>query len=168
MSNSPYADLIWINVHNPNAFLQHWIEHFYWRCTLGGRGCQPRHVHLNQFGWACTNADSCCEHVWLGSRLCGNSDIELARRISVSISSLWKPISPANPSARRQLRKQFCVSLAQASFHTAWDQKRKSARFARRSALHLLADIPGADFPIFWVFCRLSMGVARLLREGAP
>jgi|SRR5260221_10899542 len=55
-----------------------------------------------------------------GSRLCENSDVELARRISVSISSLSKPIAPATSLRRRQLRKQFCASLTQASFHTGW------------------------------------------------
>jgi hypothetical protein len=55
-----------------------------------------------------------------GSRLCENSDVELARRISVSISSLSKPIAPVTSLGRRQLRKQFCASLAQASFHTGW------------------------------------------------
>src|SRR5258707_5950654 len=31
-----------------------------------------------------------------------------------------KPIALATSVRRRQLRKQFCASLAQASFHTAW------------------------------------------------
>src|SRR5258707_15553609 len=66
--------------------------------------------------------------VGFGSRLCENSDVELARRISVSISSLWKPITPATPSTRRLLRKQFCASLAQASFHTAWVSLERTAR----------------------------------------
>jgi hypothetical protein len=55
------------------------------------------------------------------TRLCEKSDVELTRRISVSISSLRKPIAPATSLGRRQLRKQFCASLAQATFHTAWD-----------------------------------------------
>jgi len=54
--------------------------------------------------------------VRFGSRLCENSDVELARRISVSISSLSNPIAPATSLGRKQLRKQFCASLAQASF----------------------------------------------------
>src|SRR5437016_1117507 len=33
-----------------------------------------------------------------------------------------KPIALATSVRRRQLRKQFCASLAQASFHTAWSQ----------------------------------------------
>src|SRR5258706_3043167 len=33
-----------------------------------------------------------------------------------------KPIALATSVRRRQLRKQFCGSLAQASFHTAWAQ----------------------------------------------
>src|SRR6266478_2913810 len=55
-----------------------------------------------------------------GSRLCENSDFKVGRRIFVSVSSLWEPIAPATSLGRRQLRKQFCASLAQASFHTAW------------------------------------------------
>src|SRR6266566_5949675 len=35
-----------------------------------------------------------------------------------------KPIALATSVRRRQLRKQFCASLAQASFHTAWTQFR--------------------------------------------
>src|SRR5947208_4548360 len=38
-----------------------------------------------------------------------------------------KPIALATSVRRRQLRKQFCASLAQASFHTASDPQRKSA-----------------------------------------
>jgi hypothetical protein len=40
-------------------------------------------------------------YVRYGSRLCENSDVELACRISVSISSLWKPIALAT-SVRRK------------------------------------------------------------------
>jgi hypothetical protein len=54
-----------------------------------------------------------------GSRLCENSNIELACRISVSISSMRKPIALETCVGRRQLRKQFCASLARARFHTA-------------------------------------------------
>src|SRR6266851_5459216 len=61
------------------------------------------------------------------SRLCENSDVEVALRISVSVSSLWEPIAPATSLGRRQLRKQFCASLAQASFHTAWVESRCGA-----------------------------------------
>ena len=59
-------------------------------------------------------------HISTLPSLCENSDVELARRISVSISSLSNPITPATSLGRKQLRKQFCASLAQASFHTAW------------------------------------------------
>jgi len=53
------------------------------------------------------------------SRLCENSNVQLACRISVSISSMRKPIAPATTVGRRRLRKQFCASLARARFHTA-------------------------------------------------
>src|ERR1700692_4659811 len=58
-------------------------------------------------------------HVCFVPRLCENSDFEVGRRIFVSVSLLWEPIAPATSLGRRQLRKQFCASLAQASFHTA-------------------------------------------------
>jgi hypothetical protein len=54
-----------------------------------------------------------------GSRLCENSNFQLACRISVSISSMRKPIALATTVGRRQLRKQFCASLARSRFHTA-------------------------------------------------
>jgi len=56
----------------------------------------------------------------LRSRLCENSDAQLACRISVSISSMQKPNALAASVGRRQLRKQFCASFVQARFHTAW------------------------------------------------
>jgi hypothetical protein len=55
----------------------------------------------------------------MGSRLCENSDVQLACRISVSISSMRKPIAPTTSVEGRQLRKQFCASLARSRFHTA-------------------------------------------------
>ena len=54
------------------------------------------------------------------SRLCENSDPQLARRISISISSISESIALAASFERRQLRKQFCASVAEARFHTAW------------------------------------------------
>jgi hypothetical protein len=39
--------------------------------------------------------------------LCENSDAELARRISISISSLRKPIALGGAAGRAQLRKQL-------------------------------------------------------------
>jgi len=83
-------------------------------------GLMPSGAVGTSWAWSRLFALTTPSEVRFGSRLCENSDVELARRISVSISSLWKPITPATPSARRQLRKQFCAPLAQASFHTAW------------------------------------------------
>jgi putative ABC transport system substrate-binding protein len=42
----------------------------------------------------------------------GGNPVELACRISVSISSMQKPIELATSVGRRQLRKPFCASLA--------------------------------------------------------
>ena len=42
-----------------------------------------------------------------GSRLCENSDAELAPRIFISISSLRKPIALVAAAGGAQLRKQF-------------------------------------------------------------
>src|SRR5205823_2628228 len=53
---------------------------------------------------------------------CENSDVQLACRTSISISSIWESIVLPTSSGRRQLRKQFCASFAQARFHTAWTQ----------------------------------------------
>ncbi len=51
--------------------------------------------------------------VRVGSRLFENSDPQLARRISISISSISESIALAASFGRRQLRKQFCASVAQ-------------------------------------------------------
>src|SRR6266849_479956 len=55
------------------------------------------------------------------SRLCEKSVIQFACRTSVSVSSIRKPVALATSVGRRQLRKQFCASLAHATFHTAWN-----------------------------------------------
>src|SRR6476659_1196761 len=55
-----------------------------------------------------------------GSRLCENSDVELARRNSVSITLNRKTIALADTVERRKGRKQFCAFSARARFHTAW------------------------------------------------
>jgi hypothetical protein len=60
------------------------------------------------------------DNVRFGSRLCKNADVRLACRTSISISSIWESIVLATSFGRRQLRKQFCASFAQARFHTAW------------------------------------------------
>src|SRR5258707_13087386 len=54
------------------------------------------------------------------SRLCEKSVVQFVCRTSVSVSSIRKPIALATSVGRRQLRKQFCASLAHATFHTAW------------------------------------------------
>jgi hypothetical protein len=45
--------------------------------------------------------------------------LNLRVEFSVSISSMRKPIALATSVGRRQLRKQFCASMARARFHTA-------------------------------------------------
>src|SRR6202163_2633476 len=47
----------------------------------------------------------------LPAHLCENSNVQLSCRISVSISSMRKPITLATSVERRQLRKQFCAFL---------------------------------------------------------
>jgi DMSO/TMAO reductase YedYZ molybdopterin-dependent catalytic subunit len=72
-----------------------------------------------------------CNVIWGGALLkdvLANSKVQPGARFlwssgsdgGVSVSSLLEPIAPATSLGRRQLRKQFCASLAQASFHTAW------------------------------------------------
>jgi hypothetical protein len=65
------------------------------------------------------HADPVAE-VRLGSSLCENSDGQLACRTFISVSTMLESIVLATTFGRRQLRKQFCASLAQTSFHTAW------------------------------------------------
>jgi hypothetical protein len=77
-----------------------------------------------------------CRYVSYGSSLCENSDVELARRNFVSISSMRKPIALATSVGRRRLRKQFCASLARSRFHTA------SVNFGSRTAVRITAFWP--------------------------
>jgi hypothetical protein len=71
-------------------------------------------------------------HVSYGSRLCEKSVVQFACRTSASLSSIRKPIALATSVGRRQLRKQFCASLAHATFHTGWVKNgRVRARAAR-------------------------------------
>ena len=79
-------------------------------------------------------------NVRVGSRLCENSDVGLARRKSVSISLIRKLVLLAPSVARRQLRKQFCAAFAQARFHTAWVKNGVAAGELRCPFLPLLAD----------------------------
>src|SRR5258706_6283526 len=55
-----------------------------------------------------------------GSRLCENSDVELARRKFVSITLNNKRTALAVTVERRKERTQFCAFSARARFHTAW------------------------------------------------
>src|SRR6266849_2315144 len=57
-------------------------------------------------------------------RLCENSDVELARRKFVSITSNNKRTALAVTVERRKERKQFCAFSARARFHTPWTQRR--------------------------------------------
>ena len=60
---------------------------------------------------------------------------EIARRISISISSISESIALAASFGRRQLRKQFCASVAQVRFHTAWVNRRNTHRWKNLIAL---------------------------------
>ena len=53
-------------------------------------------------------------------------DPQLARRISIPISSISELIALAASFGRRQLRKQFCASVAEARFHTAGSEAKYS------------------------------------------
>src|SRR5450759_4910483 len=55
-----------------------------------------------------------------GSRLCENSDVELARRNFASIRLIRSRTALAVSVERRNGRKQFCAFSARARFHTAW------------------------------------------------
>ena len=87
--------------------------------------------------------------VFFRLRLCENSNVELACRISGSISSMRKPIALAISVGRGQLRKQFCASLARSRFYTTSIHMRNQAHrvwspspLGRRLALSLLGYIP--------------------------
>ena len=56
----------------------------------------------------------------LSSRLCENSDVELARREFVSITLNKKRTALAVVVEGGKGRKQFCAFSARARFHTAW------------------------------------------------
>src|SRR3977135_604294 len=64
------------------------------------------------WGWA--------QNVRCGSRLCENSDVELARREFVSITLNKKRTALAVVVEGGKGRKQFCAFSARARFHTAW------------------------------------------------
>ncbi len=57
-----------------------------------------------------------------GSSLCENSDVELVRRKSVSITFNNKRTALTVTVERRKERKQFCAFSARARFHTGWTQ----------------------------------------------
>ena len=54
--------------------------------------------------------------VRFGSRLCENSDAKLARRISISISSLWKPIALVGATGNRAIEKAILSVLGSDAF----------------------------------------------------
>src|SRR5258706_8226845 len=76
-----------------------------------------------------------------GSRLCENSDVELARRKFVSITLNNKRTALAVTVERRKERTQFCAFSARARFHTAWVKTGKARCEHMFSALPLKADI---------------------------
>jgi hypothetical protein len=78
----------------------------------------------------------------LRARLCEKSVVQSACRTSVSVSSIRKPIALATSVRRRQLRKQFCASLAHVTFHTAWviNGHRPAARWWLMHGIYLSVD----------------------------
>jgi hypothetical protein len=94
-------------------------------------GCIPRmSVYRGSRTWPTSGRNDANDPV------CKNSAFEVAHRISVSVSSLWKPIAPTTSLGRSQLRKQFCASLAQASFHTGWTHNRHRSRRVESDSFH--------------------------------
>jgi len=88
-----------------------------WLCFVASTSRSPIGRQINATArWQHVNVD-----FRFGTRLCENSDGQLACRTSISISSMWESIVLTTSFGRRQLRKQFCACFAQASFHTAWD-----------------------------------------------
>src|SRR6266446_4488165 len=69
------------------------------------------------------------------SRLCENSDVELARRNFVSITLNRKTTALAVTVEGGQGSKQFCAFSARARFHTAWVRLRKPRQEQMFSAL---------------------------------
>jgi len=69
-----------------------------------------------------TGRKQCLRQDRFGSRLCENSDVELARRKFVSITRNNKRTTLAVTVERRKERRQFCAFSARACFHTAWTQ----------------------------------------------
>src|SRR3977135_1562527 len=78
--------------------------------------------------------------VW-GSRLCENSDVELARREFVSTTLNKKRTALAVVVEGGKGRKQFCAFSARARFHTAWVKLRRTQCEQMSSGLLLKADI---------------------------
>src|SRR5450631_2713963 len=71
-----------------------------------------------------------------GSRPCENSDVELSRRMFVSITLNKKRTTLAGAVKRRKERKQFCAFSARGRFHTAWVIRRHRPMIEQRP-LHL-------------------------------
>src|SRR6266478_8879564 len=61
------------------------------------------------------------------SRLCENSDVELARRISVSISSLWKTDCTGNFCWEKAIEKTILRVLGSSGFSHSLGQTEKNS-----------------------------------------
>src|SRR6266404_1106530 len=88
-----------------------------------------------------------------GSRLCENSDVELARRNFVSITLNRKRTALAVTVEGGQGRKQFCAFSARARFHTAWAQSGHSPKGHAPHQLAVYSFTPSA--------CRVMYDVCR-------
>jgi hypothetical protein len=76
-----------------------------------------------------------------GSRLCGNSDVELARRISVSISSFWRADCTGKLSRKKAIKKIILRVFGSSEFSHSLGQKRKCPGSRGTSVLPSGADI---------------------------
>jgi hypothetical protein len=63
-------------------------------------------------------------HVHFGSRLCENSEIQIARRNSVSISSILEISSTASMRQERAIENIFLLALGLRTFSHSLDPKR--------------------------------------------
>src|SRR6478609_8069557 len=106
------------------------------------------------------------DNVRLGSRLCENSDVELARRTFVSITLNRKRTALAVAVERGKGRKQFCAFSARARFHTGWVKTGKAQCEQMFSALPLKDGVIGR--PSLWIDEAIWVLRFRLIVKRVP
>src|SRR6266436_1078275 len=112
-----------------------------------------------------------------GRGLCENSDVQLACRTSISISSMWESIVLTTSFGRRQLRKQFCAFFAKRVFTQPGSKTEVSGlarhvRFTLRSRYRQPAPacllVPNSEVPEAGNLVRISSEKGRKRRLGQP